>query len=135
MIILFQKDSSDIMGQQRMRWLDDITFEQLWEIVKNREMWCTAVQGVTKSQTWLNNRTTLVSESFINMACHCSFSFLLSLIRIIFHVFGMFLFVCLGTYALGGYFLQSLWNLGCVSPSRICLFLPGTWIHSDAGQC
>ena len=51
MIILFQKELSDIRGQQRMRWLDDITFEQICEIVKNRETWCTAVQGVTKSQT------------------------------------------------------------------------------------
>ena len=33
----------------------DMTLCKLWEIVKDREVWCAAVHGVTKSRTQLSN--------------------------------------------------------------------------------
>ena len=66
MSLMLGKIESRRRGCQRMRWLDDITdardmnLGNLWEMVRDREAWCAAVHGITKSLAQLGNWTTTV---------------------------------------------------------------------------
>jgi len=56
-LILGKIESKRRRGLHRMRWFDglidsmDMSLSKLWEIVKGREVWHTAVHGVTKIWT------------------------------------------------------------------------------------
>ena len=65
-LMLGKIESGRRRGWQRMRWLDgstdamDMNLSRLQELVMDREAWCVAVHGTTRSQSQLSNWTELI---------------------------------------------------------------------------
>ena len=76
--------------------LDGREFSELWELVMDREAWCAAIHGVTKSQTRLT--TELNSTELISYRCTFPLIKHVSLLDIYTNSFNFYIHSCQRQY-------------------------------------